>query len=75
MGSMKLRKTITGSAGGFVFSLTDHEPSSTFMLRIEDESSDEHSIQLSTKKEKIEEFLEGCAVMLQKLRDFKPETP
>lgn len=74
--AMKLTKTITGSAGGFVFSLQNiPDRPDEFLLRIDDAECPEHYLNLGAKKEKIEEFLAGCCQMLAKLRTFQPETP
>lgn len=71
---MKLTKTLTGSAGGFVFTLSDLGKPHEFVLRIEQECDNEQYLNIGASKEKIEEFLEGCSQILIKLRSFQHET-
>lgn len=74
---MRFIKTITGIAGGFVFSLGYSTEPGKFSLIITEENGDPHDgmcLRISGK-EQIEQFLEACQTILVKLREFKSETP
>lgn len=74
--TMKLTKTITGIAGGFSFSLCNvPDRPDEFQMAIASVTDEERFLNLGGKKQELEEFLEACAQMLEKLRTFKPETP
>lgn len=71
---MKLTKTLTGSAGGYIFTLSDLDKPQEFVLRIEQECDNEQFLSIGTNRANIEEFLEGCSQILIKLRTFQHET-